>query len=92
MTTLTSHIVTGSIVPGEIDPRLRRSYFTATPWGPPLREETATVPSVAAQLKPRPLGEEGNMMNILQKVMQKQEGGVQAPLKESVPANRTWRN
>jgi hypothetical protein len=43
-------------------------------------------------LKPRPLGEEGNMMNILQKVMQKQEGGVQAPLKESVPANRTWRN
>ena len=92
MTTLTSHIVTGSIVPGEIDPRLRRSYFTSTPNGDPIREEQAVIPSgAAAALKPKPLGDEGHMMKILQNVLQKQ-GTAEAPLKESVPANRTWRN
>ena len=92
MTTLTSHIVTGSIVPGKLDPRLTRSYFTNQPWGPPIREEKGVVPSVAAAaLKPKALGDEGNMMSILQKVLQKQESS-SAPLKESIPANRTWRN
>ncbi len=92
MTTLTSHIVTGSIVPGEIDPRLRRSYFTDSPYGDPIKEEKAVMPSVAAAaLKPKPLGDEGHMMKILQNVLQKQ-GTVEAPLKESIPANRTWRN
>ena len=92
MTTLTSRIVTGSIVPGEIDPNLRRSYFTNKPYGEPIREEHAVIPSVAAQaLKPKALGDEGNMLNILQKVLQKQDS-VEAPLKESIPAIRTWRN
>jgi hypothetical protein len=91
MTTLTSHIVTGSIVPGEIDPRLRRSYFTSTPYGDPIREEKAIMPSVAvAALKPKPLGDE-HMMKVLQNVLQKQ-GTTEASLKESIPANRTWRN
>jgi hypothetical protein len=50
------------------------------------------IPSVAAAaLKPKPLGDEGHMMKILQNVMQKQ-GTTEAPLKESIPANRTWRN
>ena len=92
MTTLTSRIVTGSIVPGQIDPRLRRSYFTNKPYGEPIREEQGVMPSIAAQaLKPKALGDEGNMLNILQKVLQKQDS-VEAPLKESIPANRTWRN
>ena len=97
MTTLRSHIVTGEIVPGKLDPRLRRSYFTNRPWGEPIKQEHAAVmPTVAAQqLKPKPLGDEGNMMNILQKVMQQQGGdaqSMQAPTKQSMPGDRTWRN
>ena len=92
MTTLTSRVVTGELVPGKLDPRLSRSYFTSRPWGEPIKPDHGVMPSIAAQqLKPKPLGDEGNMMNILQKVMQKQ-GNKTAPPTESMPSNRTWRN
>ena len=99
MTSIPPPILTGEVVPGTIDPNIRRSYYTNVPYGEPIVQPSVeSTPMPASSTKPRPTGDErhtggGDMMQILQKVMQQQSqgGGQTAPIAQSLPGFRDWR-
>ena len=100
MTSILPPIITGEVVPGVIDPSITRSHFTNLPYGPPIQPaRVESVPMPLPGTKPRPTGDErhsgGDMMQILQKVLQQQQqgqgGGQQAPIAKSLPGFRDWR-
>ena len=91
MTSQRPTIVTGEVVPGVINPNIRRSFVTNTPYGPPIKEPVVKSTPMAPQgTQPRPTGDDrGGMASILQKVMQQQQqgggGAQQALLTPSLP-------
>ena len=107
MTSIQPPIITGEVVPGVIDPNIHRSFFTNKIMGLPIKEPTVeSTPMPASGTKPRPTGDERDMVSVLQKVMQQQQQGgggapggppqqqqqQQAPIAQSLPGFRDWRN
>lgn len=76
----------GHVVPGAIDPNIRRSYVTNTPHGPPAKvQSTRDLPKV-----PQPLGDDKNpdILHHLTKMLAKE---ISKPISEAMPSMRDWR-
>jgi hypothetical protein len=77
----------GTVVDWPVDPRIRRSYFTdVLDLSTKIDEDLSVIPDIAANAKPR-LGDT-SIIEILQKVLQKQESEKQ---ETSMPSNLDYR-
>ena len=83
----------GSVYPGTIDPRIRRSWITDIPYGPPIRPDKVSKPDIqppGMNMQPKHLGDEAHfdMATLLKKlqVTQKTE-----QITKALPAYRDWR-
>ena len=78
--------VAGHVVPGVINPNIRRSYITNTPYGPPAKVQgIKDLPKV-----PQPLGDDRNkdILHHLTKMLSKE---ISKPISEAMPSMRDWR-
>ena len=80
-------VMAGHVVPGKIDPRIRKSFITNTPLGPPAKvQRIEDLPKA-----PQPLGDDKNpdFHKMIKKMVQ---GEMTKPIQEVVPAMRDlWR-
>ena len=76
----------GSVVPGVIDPRIRKSFITHTPHGPPAKiQRVEELPKV-----PHPMGDDKNP-NFMDHIKKMGRGELTKPIAEAMPAMRDWR-
>lgn len=99
MSAIIARPVEGHVVPGALfmpqtryivgmPERVRRSFVTNVPYGPPIKEE----PAQAKPQQPAATGDDRNpdIMKALQKLMGGQQQQ-QKPIAESLPGFRDWR-
>jgi len=95
MTSLMPQVITGSIYPGKIDPRIKRKWITDYPYGPPIKAERITQPQAVkpgekavGQLKH--IGDEHHMdiSNLLKKLVISQKT---EQITKALPRHRDWR-
>ena len=88
----------GHVVPGVVDPNIRRKWVTNQPYGPPIKEEKVFQqqgPSNPAGT-PHPLGDDahpghGGAMGLLQKMLKKAPTQPGYQITGKMPAYRDWR-
>ena len=79
-------VMAGSVVPGVIDPRIRKSFVTNTPRGPPAKvQKVQDLPKV-----PQPLGDDKNP-EIMEHIKKMVMSEISKPIAEAMPSNRDWR-
>ena len=78
--------MTGSVVPGVVDPNLRKSFVTHSFRGPPARVQRVTD----QKLPPLQLGDDKqpDFMSHIKKMVMSE---LAKPVAEAVPAMRDWR-
>ena len=96
MSSYMSQVVTGSVYPGTIDPRIKRKWITDYPYGPPIKPERITQPQIAkpgerssvGQVKH--IGDEHHldMANLLKKLVISQKT---EQITTALPRHRDWR-
>lgn len=78
--------VAGHVVPGIINPNIRRSFVTNTPLGPPAKiQGTRDLPKV-----PQPIGDDKNPA-ILEHITKMLAKEISKPISEAMPSMRDWR-
>ena len=77
---------TGHVVPGVVDPTVRKLFITNSWHGPPAKVQTVRdIPHV-----PAPLGDDRNPQ-ILEHIKKMVMSEIAKPIAETVPAMRDWR-
>ena len=79
-------VMAGSVVPGVIDPRIRKSFVTNTPRGPPAKvQKVQDLPKV-----PQPIGDDKNP-EIMEHIKKMVMSEISKPIAEAMPSMRDWR-
>ena len=79
-------VLAGSVVPGVIDPNIRKSFITNTPRGPPAKiQKVQDLPKV-----PQPIGDDKNPQ-IMEHIKKMVMSEISKPIAEAMPSNRDWR-
>ena len=79
-------VMAGSVVPGVIDPSIRKSFVTNTPRGPPAKvQKVQDLPKV-----PQPIGDDKNP-EIMEHIKKMVMSEISKPIAEAMPSNRDWR-
>ena len=79
-------VLAGHVVPGVVDPSVRKSFITNSWYGPPAKVQSVRdLPHV-----PQPLGDDKNP-KILEHIKKMVMSEIAKPIAEAVPAMRDWR-
>ena len=97
MTSRIPDIITGHVVPGVINPNIRRKWVTDTPYGPPIKEQPVVqaAPQQPQQpgVAPHQIGDETHshpdLMSALSKMAVKQT--TVQKITDAQPGYRDWR-
>ena len=79
-------VVTGSVVPGVVDPNLRKSFVTNSFRGPPSKIQRVTD----KKLPPLQMGDD-KQPDFLHHIKKMLMSELAKPVTEAVPAMRDWR-
>ena len=79
-------VMAGHVVPGVVDPRVRKLFITNSWHGPPAKVQSVQdMPKV-----PAPLGDDKNPQ-IMEHIKKMVMSEIAKPIAEAVPAMRDWR-
>ena len=97
MTSQIPQVITGSVVPGILNPNIRRSYFTNVPFGNPIKTqdfkvEQTNVPAPNAKGGvPHPIGDEASHHDVLSKLKDVLVNQQATQITKALPGWRDWR-